>query len=71
MEAVAIIFMGFVAPLAIVLHFVTKWKAARGLSEGEERTMEELYRESQALESRLKVLETILDDDLPGWRDRA
>jgi phage shock protein B len=71
MEAVAIIFMVCVAPLAIVLHYVTKWKAARGLSEEEERTMEELWRASQALENRLQALETILDDDLPGWRNRG
>jgi phage shock protein B len=71
METVAIVFTVCVLPLAIIMHYVTKWKAARGLSEEEERTLEQLWRESQTLQSRLNALETILDDDLPGWRSRS
>ena len=75
MEAVLIIFMvaiGFcVLPLAIIMHYITKWKAIRGLSESEERMLEELWRNSQRMESRLNSLETILEDEVPNWRKRS
>ena len=70
-EAEAILFTICVLPLAIVMHYVTKWKATKGLSEPEERMLEDLWRDSQAMESRLNALETILDDELPGWRKRT
>ena len=74
MEVVLIIFMvaiGFcVLPLAIIMHYITKWKATRGLSESEERMLEELWRNSQRMESRLNSLETILEDEVPDWRKR-
>lgn len=67
-EAVAILFIICVLPLAIVMHYITKWKATKGLTQDEERMLEDLWRDSQAMESRLNALETILDDELPGWR---
>ncbi|HEY5622880.1 MAG TPA: envelope stress response membrane protein PspB [Gammaproteobacteria bacterium] len=74
MEAVLIIFMvatGFVVlPLAIFMHYVTKWKATQGLSQDEEQMLEELWRKSQAMESRINALEDILDDEVPDWRKR-
>ena len=69
-EVVAILFTICVLPLAIVMHYITKWKATKGLSEDEEQMLEDLWRDSQAMESRLNALETILDDELPGWRKR-
>jgi phage shock protein B len=67
-EAVAIVFVVCVLPLAIVMHYITKWKATKGLTQDEERMLEDLWRDSQAMESRLNALETILDDEVPGWR---
>jgi len=69
-EAVAILFTVCVLPLAIVMHYITKWKATKGLTEAEERMLEELWRDGQAMESRLNALETILDDEVPDWRKR-
>lgn len=74
MEAVLIIFMvalGFVVlPLAIIMHFITKWKATQGLSQDEEQMLEELWQRSQAMESRVNALESILEDEVPDWRKR-
>jgi phage shock protein B len=74
MEAVLIIFMvaiGFcVLPLAIILHYVTKWKATQGLSHDEEQMLEDLWRKSQSMESRVNALESILEDEVPNWRKR-
>ncbi len=71
MEAVAIVFTVCVLPLAIIMHYITKWKATRGLSENEERMLEDLWRDSQKMESRLNALEIILDDEVPDWRRRV
>ncbi|MEE8092698.1 MAG: envelope stress response membrane protein PspB [Gammaproteobacteria bacterium] len=77
MEAVLIVFMVVfglcvlcVLPLAIFMHYITKWKATRGLSEKEERMLEELWRDGQRMESRLNSLEAILEDEVPDWRKR-
>jgi phage shock protein B len=70
-EVVVILFTVCVLPLAIVMHYITKWKATKGLTASEERMLEDLWRDGQALESRLNALETILDAEVPGWRKRT
>ena len=75
MEAVAILFTVLVTvcvlPLAIIMHYMTKWKATKGLSEREERMLEDLWKDSQIMESRLNALEIILDNEAPDWRKRV
>ena len=68
---IGIILVLFVLPLIIVLHYVTKWKSTRGLSGADETLLEELWETAQKMESRVNALETILDDDVPGWRQRT
>lgn len=63
-----IVFIAIPAPLFIVLHFITRWKQSRELTGGDENLMEDLWQLSQRLEDRLEALETILDNELPGWR---
>ncbi|ANO50214.1 envelope stress response membrane protein PspB [Woeseia oceani] len=63
-----IVFVAIPAPLFIVLHFITKWKQSRELSGGDEKMMEDLWLLSEKLDDRLEALETILDNELPGWR---
>jgi len=70
-EVVAIVFTVCVLPLAIVMHYITKWKATKGLSQAEERMLEDLWRDGQAMESRINALETILDDEVAGWRKQV
>ena len=36
----AIIFMTVVLPLLVIMHYATKWKAAKGLSDDEQRMLE-------------------------------
>lgn len=60
-----------VLPLIIIMHYTTKWKATKGLSDDEQRLLEELWQDSQRMESRLNALETILDDEVPKWRSRV
>lgn len=61
----ATVFTVVVLPLIVVMHYVTKWKATKGLSDEEQRLLEELWRDSERMENRLEALETILDDEAP------
>lgn len=70
-EVIGIIFVAFVLPLVVVLHYVTKWKSSRGLSNDEQKMLEDLWRDAQKMESRINTLETILDDQVPDWRKRT
>jgi phage shock protein B len=66
-----VLFLTIVAPLFIVLHFVTKWKQGREISGDDEQMLEDLYLLSQRLEERLETLERILDDDdTKEWRNK-
>jgi phage shock protein B len=65
-----IIFMTVVLPIVIIMHYVTKWKATKGLSNDEQKLLEDLWKDSQAMQSRLNALETILDDENPEWRKK-
>ncbi len=60
-----ILFLLVVAPLFIVLHFVTKWKQSREISRDDEQMLEDLWMLSQRLEERLMTLEKILDEEVP------
>lgn len=66
----SIIFMTVVVPFVVIMHYMTKWKATKGLSEDEQRMLEDLWKESQAMQSRLNALETILDQEAPDWRKK-
>jgi phage shock protein B len=70
-EVIGIILVAFVLPLVVVLHYVTKWKSSRTLSNDEQKMLEELWRDAQKMESRINTLETILDDQVPDWRKRT
>ena len=64
----AIVFMVIVLPFIVIMHYSTKWKATKGLSDDEHRMLEDLWKESQAMQSRVNALETILDSQAPDWR---
>jgi len=70
-ETVAILALVVVAPLVIVLHYITKWRESKGLSREDEKMLEDLWGSSQRMESRINSLETILDDVAPEWRKRT
>ena len=70
-EVMGVILVAFVLPLAVVLHYVTKWKSSRGLSSDEQKMLEELWQDAQKMESRINALETILDQQAPEWRKRV
>ena len=66
----ALIFMTIVVPVVVIMHYTTKWKAIKGLSDDEHKMLEDLWKESQSMQSRVNALETILDSEVPDWRHR-
>lgn len=70
-DIVWIIALTIVAPIWIVSHYVTKWKLSKGLSVDEVQMLEDLWKTAQAMEKRVVTLETILDDNVKGWRTQA
>lgn len=70
-EVIGILAVVVVAPLALILHYVTKWKEAKGLSKEDEQMLEDLWQSAQRMESRVNALETILDDHVTEWRKKV
>lgn len=66
-----ILFLTIVAPLIVVMHFVTKWKQSREISTDDEQMLEDLWMLSQRLEDRLVTLEEILDDEVSDGRKNS
>ncbi len=57
-----------VAPLAIIGHYVTRWRESRTLSADSERMLMELSEVAARLADRVTHLERILDAEAPNWR---
>ncbi|HEY9183387.1 MAG TPA: envelope stress response membrane protein PspB [Gammaproteobacteria bacterium] len=66
----SVILLTVVLPFIVIMHYMTKWKATKGLSEDEQRMLEDLWKEGQAMQSRVNALETILDNENPDWRKK-
>lgn len=67
----AIIVLTVIVPTLAGFHYMTKWKSLKGLSDEEQKALEDLWQDSQRMESRLNALETILDDEVPHWRRKV
>jgi len=66
-----IIFMIFVAPIWLIMHYRSKRQISQGLSEREIADLNELAHKAEVLGDRVKTLEAILDAEAPEWRNRA
>ncbi|QTH63886.1 envelope stress response membrane protein PspB [Psychrosphaera ytuae] len=65
-----ILFMIFVAPIWLIMHYRSKKQVSQGLNEQELQELAALARKAEALGERVKTLESILDVEAPGWRGR-
>ena len=52
----------------IVLHYVTRWKTAATLTQGDEALLDELYRLARRLEERMHTAERLIAADHPEFR---
>lgn len=65
-----IIFMIFVAPLWVVMHYRSKNKINQGLTDSELNQLNELTLKAEKMAERIKTLEAILDAESPRWRSQ-
>ena len=66
-----IVFMVFVAPIWLILHYRSKKQVSQGLSETELRSLQNLAEKAELMADRIQTLESILDAESPNWRSRA
>lgn len=65
---VAILFLGL--PW-IVLHYMSQWRRAKGISVEDERLLDDLHDTARRLDARLDSIERIIAADNPNWKDSA
>ncbi|PTB87396.1 envelope stress response membrane protein PspB [Pseudidiomarina aestuarii] len=65
-----IIFMIFVAPIWIIMHYRAQRKINQGLNQDEVAQLQELARQGERMRERIHTLEAILDAESPKWRER-
>ena len=66
-----VIFLIFVAPLWLILHYRSKKQVSQGLSEHEHRQLTELANKAEKMADRINTLETLLDQESPQWRTKV
>ncbi|HHX8509732.1 TPA: envelope stress response membrane protein PspB [Vibrio diabolicus] len=64
----AIVFLIFVAPLWLFLHYRSKRKTDSALSSQDLERLQVLSEKAEAMQSRVDTLERILDAESPTWR---
>jgi len=64
-----VIFLIFVAPIWLVLHYRAKKQSNQGLSSSDQKKMQALIEQTATLQKRLHSLEQILDKEAPNWRE--
>ncbi|WP_133406449.1 envelope stress response membrane protein PspB [Parashewanella tropica] len=65
-----ILFMIFVAPIWIIMHYRSKKQINQGLSEEEYKTLNQLIAQADRMAHRIETLEKILDVESPEWRNK-
>lgn len=63
-----ILFMIFVAPIWVIMHYRSKNKMSEGLSDTELAQLNDLSNRAEKMADRIKTLEAILDAESPNWR---
>ena len=66
----AIIALFIVLPW-LILHYLTQWRKAKGITVEDEQLLDDLHEMSRKLDSRLDSIERIIAADNPGWKDSA
>ena len=66
-----LLFLIFVAPIWLILHYRSKKQVNQGLSDEEYLRMQDLANKADRMSDRIKTLEAILDSEAPQWRDKV
>lgn len=65
-----VVFLVVVAPIWIIVHYRSKTRTADGLTERERAELDEMIEVANKMAARIETLESILDVESPGWRDK-
>lgn len=65
-----ILFLIFVAPIWLIMHYRSKRQLSQGLTEAEIANLNGLAHKAEMLGERVKTLEAILDAEAPDWRSK-
>ncbi|QIK79683.1 envelope stress response membrane protein PspB [Sphingomonas piscis] len=66
--AIGILFLGL--PW-LIFHYVTKWKQAATLTQGDEKLLDDLYEAARRLDDRLCTIERIMTLENPDWKQQC
>jgi phage shock protein B len=66
---IGIVGMLFIGLPWLVLHYLTRWKSGRGISQQDEILLDDLHEMARRLDSRLDSIERIIAADNPNWKD--
>ena len=66
-----IIFMIFVAPIWLILHYRSKKQMSQGISAEEYTSLQDLADKADKMADRIHTLESILDAEAPQWRNKV
>lgn len=58
----------FVALPWIILHYMSQWRRAKGISIEDERLLDDLHDTARRLDTRLDSIERIIAADNPDWK---
>jgi phage shock protein B len=66
---VAVVGMLFIGLPWLILHYLTRWKSGRGISQQDEMLLDDLHEMARRLDGRLDSIERIIAADNPNWKD--
>ena len=55
----------------LIFHYITKWKQAKTLTDGDEKLLDELHDAARRLDDRLCSIERIMTAENPDWRQQC
>lgn len=62
------LFLIFVAPMWLFLHYRSKRQVSQGLTDEEYQELTNLSQQAEKMAVRIETLESILDAEAPQWR---
>lgn len=63
-------FLVIVAPIWIIFHYKSKSNVVDGLTASERAELEEMIEVANKMAARIETMESILDVESPGWREK-
>ena len=66
-----VLFMVFVAPIWIVMHYRSLKRSSRSLSNEDRESLDEMLATVDKMSDRIASLESILEADHPNWRQQG